>query len=92
MFRTDILSPGRRKLPEETGATSDYASTIATYSNRLVNADGNQPGDPRLAAERIMDLARSEGWFGNVQEVPLRVFLGSDCFETVRARCYLGSA
>jgi hypothetical protein len=88
MFRTDVLNPGRRKFLEKPRATSDYASTIAIYRDRLNSADGNQPGDPRLAAERIVDLARGEGWFGgDGREVPFRVFLGSDCFETVRAKC-----
>jgi hypothetical protein len=86
MFRTNILNSDRWKL-EESDSTSAYASTIGAYGDRLRCADGKQPGDPRLAAERIVDLVSGEGWFEDAKEMPFRVFLGSDCERTVSAKC-----
>lgn len=49
--------------------------------------DGNQPGDPKKAVERIVDVVRSEGMAAG-RPIPDRLPLGSDCLDTIRAKCH----
>jgi hypothetical protein len=81
-----VLCADRRKL-DSGSESSEYASTIKSYSDRLTTADGRQPGDPELAAQRVVDVARHEGRFEKTSEIPFRIFLGSDCLKTVQAKC-----
>lgn len=86
MFRTGILRADRRKL-DDTNSSCDYATTIKAYNDRLIGADGRQPGDPNMAAQRIVELARLEGHFKQRLKIPFRIFLGSDCFKVVQEKC-----
>ena len=46
--------------------------------------DGNQPGDPRKGAERMVDVVRGEGMAEGKTDFPLRLPLGSDALELIR--------
>ncbi|MBX9465353.1 MAG: SDR family NAD(P)-dependent oxidoreductase [Aquamicrobium sp.] len=69
MLRTDFMdgksaSFGGIDIP-------DYAEAVAQYRAFVDGANGNQPGDPKLLAARIVALA-SQG------ETPLRLVFGDD--------------
>jgi hypothetical protein len=48
--------------------------------------NGNQPGDVRKCARVIVDVLTKEG-VAKGREVPVRLVLGSDCLDVVRAKC-----
>lgn len=47
---------------------------------------GRQPGDPRKAVERIVDVVRSEGMAAR-KELPVRLPLGGDALAVIRKKC-----
>lgn len=49
----------------------------------LGTLDGNQPGDPELCAERMVDVVRGEGLAAG-KPVPLMVPIGKDACLTIR--------
>lgn len=69
MLRTDFMdaksaSFGSIDIP-------DYAEVIAQYRAFIDGANGNQPGDPKMLAARIVALAAQD-------EVPSRLVFGED--------------
>jgi len=77
MLRTDFMdgksaSFGSIDIP-------DYAEAIAQYRAFVDGANGNQPGDPKLVAARIVALA-SQG------EVPSRLVFGDDARQWAGAK------
>jgi len=57
----------------------DYATAIAQYRNFVEGANGNQPGDPKLLAARIVALASQD-------EVPSRFVFGDDARQWAGAK------
>lgn len=47
---------------------------------------GNQPGDPKLGVERMIDVVKSEG-LAQGRPMPATLPLGSDAFDIIRRRC-----
>lgn len=47
---------------------------------------GGQPGDVRKAVELTLDLVKGEGQ-AEGREVPSEMWMGSDAFADVKARC-----
>ena len=47
---------------------------------------GNQPGDPKKAVERMVDVLKSEGMAAG-RTMPPRMPLGPDALAGVRAKC-----
>jgi NAD(P)-dependent dehydrogenase (short-subunit alcohol dehydrogenase family) len=74
-FRTEFLS--RRSLRTIPTTIADYDGTVGAVLQRLVPGDGLQPGDPRLAAEAIIDAVTAP-------EPPLDLVLGADALERTR--------
>lgn len=68
-------------------APADYAPVLRRLNDRQTATDNKQPGDPAIAAERIVDLVRHEGRFKDLSHSPFRLFLGSDCLDIIRKRC-----
>ena len=69
MLRTDFMdgksaSFGSIEIP-------DYAEAVAQYRSFVDGANGNQPGDPKLLAARIVALASQD-------EAPARLVFGDD--------------
>lgn len=86
-FRTNILSSDRRKLQRPVPHIDQYDDAIETISARQARTNGNQPGDPSLAVESILDAVRREGKLANEDNLPFRIVLGSDALEIVRNKC-----
>lgn len=77
MLRTDFMGPmsarfGSIDIP-------DYAEAIEQYYSFVDAANGNQPGDPKLLAARIVALALNE-------ETPPRLVFGDDARKWAGAK------
>ncbi|MHB2266117.1 SDR family oxidoreductase [Aliihoeflea sp. PC F10.4] len=77
MLRTDFMDGksarfGSIDIP-------DYAEAITQYRTFVDGANGNQPGDPRLLAARIVALASQD-------EVPSRFIFGDDARQWAGAK------
>ncbi|KAL6251721.1 hypothetical protein RBB50_001931 [Rhinocladiella similis] len=83
-FRTKLLSSGNIK--SVTSAIPDYQEFSKTLLSGLGQEDQNQPGDPVKLVEIILDLVKQEGVATN-RDVPLRLPLGVDCFDEMKAKC-----
>ncbi|KAI0265352.1 short chain dehydrogenase [Gloeopeniophorella convolvens] len=79
-FRTELLTTNNR-APYESRIV-DYKEISAQADARFEAVSGKQPGDPRKAAEVIVDIARREG-AARGREVPSVLALGSDCHTAV---------
>jgi NAD(P)-dependent dehydrogenase (short-subunit alcohol dehydrogenase family) len=69
-FRTDFAGSST-KLSE---GHSEYDSTVGATARFQRNYNGKQPGDPKKAAQAIVQLSRE-------QKPPLRLLLGSDAYN-----------
>lgn len=83
-FRTEIISPrnyvhGERNIP-------DYEEGNKWADDSRSTMHMNQPGDPAVAAKKIVDAVRSEGE-AEGKELPEVLLLGEDCVEAARKRC-----
>lgn len=68
--------------------TEAYQARYAEFSRGIAQEDGNQPGDVGKGVSVILDIVRGEGVAeGNKGLLPLRIPLGTDCFETVEEKC-----
>jgi NAD(P)-dependent dehydrogenase (short-subunit alcohol dehydrogenase family) len=94
-LRVHLLEPGY--FPTEVLAKSDhaplrnqdYASFNATIE-RILNSIMAAPevtGDVEVAVRRAIELAKRTGVFARPAVLPLRLPLGSDSFQVVRAKC-----
>ena len=84
LYRTKVYS--QPNLVYEDLRVSDYAAMHSALQAGVAAADGNQPGDPAKAAERIVDVVRKEGMAAG-KEMPFRLPLGRDSMEKVRNKC-----
>jgi NAD(P)-dependent dehydrogenase (short-subunit alcohol dehydrogenase family) len=74
-FRTELFGSAFRRMP-----TMDaYTPTAGATRTWVAEAAGKQPGDPAKAASAIVDVAGGD-------EVPLRLPLGGDAVDTIRAK------
>jgi NAD(P)-dependent dehydrogenase (short-subunit alcohol dehydrogenase family) len=69
-FRTDFAGSST-KLSE---GHSEYDSTVGATARFQRNYNGKQPGDPKKAAQAIVQLSQK-------QKPPLRLLLGSDAYN-----------
>lgn len=77
MMRTDFMDQksanfGSIDIP-------DYAEAIAQYRSFIDEANGNQPGDPKLLATRIVALVSQD-------DVPSRLIFGDDARQWATAK------
>lgn len=63
-----------------------HGSEAAKMRNALNEYNRQQPGDVVKCAKVIVDVMTKDG-VAKGKEVPVRLSLGSDCVETVRAKC-----
>ena len=75
-FRTNFLSGN--SLQRASRVIEAYAATSGKTRERADERDGQQPGDPGLAAKAIIAVTRSP-------HPPLRLVLGADAIARVRA-------
>ncbi|KAH8587093.1 hypothetical protein B0O99DRAFT_698902 [Bisporella sp. PMI_857] len=86
-FRTGILNSGR-KVDILSAGIKDYHIIKQELAERHAVTDGKQPGNPELAAEKILDIARRENISEQqIQNLPLRIPLGSDAVQIVKKKC-----
>lgn len=89
-FRTSILDSHKKKaeLDPERGEKC-YAAIKEEMARRHTVTAGAQPGNPALAVQRIVDLARGEysSADGTSKELPLRIPIGSDAVKVMKAKC-----
>jgi hypothetical protein len=64
----------------------DYKESSVKFGEGISREDRKQPGDVDKAVSIILDLARGEG-VATGREVPFRMPLGSDCYETIQDKC-----
>ncbi|KAK5062655.1 hypothetical protein LTR84_004728 [Exophiala bonariae] len=86
-FRTEILSADRGLARRSENPIPEYDAIFDALLQRQIATDGKQPGDPQLAVQRIVDVVRREGVLHNVENLPLRIPLGSDAVEIMRRKC-----
>nr|WP_210317068.1 SDR family NAD(P)-dependent oxidoreductase [Oryzicola mucosus] len=77
MLRTDFMD--RKSANFGSIDTPDYAEAITQYRAFVNEANGNQPGDPRQLAARIVTLASQS-------EVPSRLVFGDDARQWASAK------
>jgi hypothetical protein len=87
-FRTSILDAKNLKAHLDITGIPEYESIKQSMASRYATSCGKQPGDPKIAAERIVDIARLE----NLSEFErgsllLRIPLGGDAIGVVRRKC-----
>ncbi|KAH7083499.1 hypothetical protein BKA63DRAFT_503120 [Paraphoma chrysanthemicola] len=90
LFRTDILSSKRKAglLKPSTGL-ADYNAIKTHLADRHKVTHDNQPGDPGLAAERVVDIARMENLTDTEMQGldSLRIPLGTDALRVMKTKC-----
>lgn len=74
-FRTGLLGRSMRTAP----AMEEYATTVGVTRSFFAGEDGRQLGDPAKAAAAIMTALDAD-------EPPLRLALGADAVEGIRAK------
>jgi NAD(P)-dependent dehydrogenase (short-subunit alcohol dehydrogenase family) len=75
-FRTGLFRPD---AAYQSAAMPEYADTVGPTREYVSDGHGSQPGDPRKAAEAILRALDSD-------EPPLRLVLGADAIQNIRAR------
>lgn len=81
-FCTEIINKHKRS---DCG-NKDYAELYNGFLTLADTLNGNQPGDPRKAVERIIDVVKGEG-MAKGKEFPLRLPLGQDALSLIREKC-----
>ena len=75
-FRTEF---GAGRMHRSQRAIDDYLPTVGPTRQAVDDMDGSQPGDPDRAADTILRVM-------NAQTAPLRLALGDDAVESIRAK------
>lgn len=89
-FRTNILSSMRKAgTLEPTTAFADYDSIKTEMAVRHKETHGKQPGDPHLAAEKVVDIGRIENLSEAEQQglASLYIPLGTDAIQVMQTKC-----
>ena len=76
-FRTNFLDEGSFNLPKN--PISDYADARAIEKLHTNEIRGNQAGDPKKAANVLIEIAENEN-------PPLHLFLGSDSYQYAKQK------
>lgn len=79
-FRTQLLQPGNSQASTP---IEDYAASAGLARKFLESYNGKQPGDPKKAAERIVDIVTGSG-SAQGREIPVRVALGTDAYGYIK--------
>jgi len=83
-FRTKLLSTGNLDVVQS--AIPEYCEASKDFVHGLAMEDQTQPGNTEKAVEIILDLVRKEGC-ATGREVPFRIPLGTDCYESIEEKC-----
>ncbi|KAK3701321.1 hypothetical protein LTR37_015542 [Vermiconidia calcicola] len=81
-FRTGFLNPGARVTTET--RLKEYDETAVGEVRKVFNqTDNNQLGDVEKGCRVIFEVLTKKGR----KEVPIRLVLGSDCYEVIKGKC-----
>lgn len=83
MHRTQVFG----NVYMETPHISEYAELDKALLGQLKMIHGNEPGDPKKAVDRIIDVIKGTG-AAEGKETPMRLPLGKDALKIVRDKCY----
>jgi NAD(P)-dependent dehydrogenase (short-subunit alcohol dehydrogenase family) len=75
-FRTEF---GASRMHRSGTVIDDYIQTVGSTRAAVDAMDGSQPGDPNRAAAAIIEMV-------NVTRAPLRLALGDDAVDSIRAK------
>ncbi|RDW66908.1 hypothetical protein BP5796_09657 [Coleophoma crateriformis] len=81
-IRTKLTSTPKVSVPED----DEYRSIFERFLEASATIPGNEPGDPKKCAERIVDVMKGEG-MASGKPMPSQVPLGSDVLATVKETC-----
>lgn len=81
-FRTGFLNPGAR-MQTETRLKDYDDTTVGKIRAMFEERDNKQPGDTEKGVKVMFDVLTKK--HGN--EVPIRLVLGSDCYQGIEAKC-----
>ncbi|CAG2008878.1 unnamed protein product [Fusarium graminearum] len=87
-----IVEPGYCRTPifdkvqYVTGGVPDYSQFNEAVRGGVATLSATSPGNPDMAVARMIELVKGTG-FADGKTMPLRVPLGSDCWERIKAKC-----
>jgi hypothetical protein len=84
-FRTALLNQGSTLIAQR--HIADYDQSAGATLELLKAVDGKQPGDPKKGVQRIVDVLTLSGSAAGRKEVPVRLALGKDAYESIKAKC-----
>ena len=73
-------------MKDNRSVIEDNLAAYNAMSEALIAYNGKQPGDPKKAVERIIDVPKSEGMVAG-RPMPPRLPLGADSLAAIRAKC-----
>ncbi|CAG8952805.1 hypothetical protein HYFRA_00009050 [Hymenoscyphus fraxineus] len=82
-FRTQAFS-NIRHVPDRVDIYAQFNAGVKQFEQSVV---GNEPGDSKKAIEIMIDLVKGTGVAAGKETIPLRVPLGSDGLERIKAKC-----
>lgn len=87
-FRTKILDATNKKGKLDTSVgIEEYAEIKRRMIDIHAATQAAQPGDPVLAVERMVDIARLENLTEQqANNLPLRIAIGSDAVDTMKRK------
>ena len=83
-YRTQALSP--KNIRHETPTLSAYAELNEGILAYEASAYGNEPGDPKRAVERMIEVVKGDGMAAG-KTMPLRMPLGTDGLKVIKDKC-----
>lgn len=83
-FRTKITSQDNTRI--NLSEHQDYQSMIVELNATIEAINDNQPGDPKLGAERMVDVIRCEG-AAKGKPIPPLLPLGSHALKVIKDKC-----
>ncbi|PTD07494.1 Short-chain dehydrogenase/reductase tropE [Fusarium culmorum] len=87
-----IVEPGYCRTPVfdkvqyVTGSVPDYSQFNEAVRGGVATLSATSPGNPDMAVAQMIELVKGTG-FAEGKTMPLRVPLGSDCWERIKAKC-----
>jgi NAD(P)-dependent dehydrogenase (short-subunit alcohol dehydrogenase family) len=86
-FRTALLNQGTNTfIAAKQIADYDKTPAAAAIAHHAA-VDGKQAGDPVKGAQRIVDVLTLSGSAKGRSQVPVRLALGQDAYEGIKAKC-----
>ena len=84
-FRSNFLNSGNRLIAK--AHIPDYDGTASRETQAAMEAYNNkQPGDIVKGARTIVDVLSQTG-VAEGREIPMRLGIGSDCFNVITGKC-----